>query len=71
MLSEQVTTDTLPTDAPRQQDVVKEIKESNGVEAEPILDYPIANPAEFYVPIEFVSQGLSGSGCSKDQENYD
>ena len=50
-LSEQVpTTDTLPIDAPKQQDVIREINESHGVETEPIPSHPIPNPAEFNVP---------------------
>ena len=41
-LSEQVpTTDTLPIDAPKQQDVIREINESHGVETEPIPSHPI------------------------------
>ena len=50
-LSEQVpSTDTLPIDAPKQQDVIREINESHGVETEPIPSHPIPNPAEFNVP---------------------
>ena len=51
LLSEQVpTTDTLPIDAPKQQDVITEINESHGVETEPIPSHPIPNPPEFNEP---------------------
>ena len=51
LLSKQVpTTDTLPIDAPKQQDVIREINESHGVETEPTPSHPIPNPVEFNVP---------------------